>query len=66
MTDFTDQEKAACARREVGQRRRVYGRQVLLGRMTQEKADREIALMEAIAAEYEARAEAEAAKGRLL
>lgn len=48
----TDDEKRRCAEREVKMRKRVYPRWVEQGRMTQEKADEEIALMEAIAADY--------------
>lgn len=39
------------AEREVAFRKRVYPRQVMLRKMTQEKADRQLQLMEAIAAE---------------
>ena len=63
---ISDADKAACARREVVQRRRVYARLVITGRMSQDKADREIALMEPIAADYEARVEEQAKQERLL
>lgn len=56
------EDKLACVEREVKMRRRVYPRWVENKRMTQAQADREIALMEAIADDYRA----EAAKGRLL
>lgn len=49
---FTAQQKQAAAEREVKMRKRVYPRWVEQGRMTQAKADEEIALMEAIAADY--------------
>lgn len=49
---FTDAEKRACAYRELKMRRRVYPRWVADGRMTQAEADREIALMQAIAEDY--------------
>jgi hypothetical protein len=39
---------AACARREVRYRKRVYRHRVAEGRMTQEQAEEEIACMEAI------------------
>jgi hypothetical protein len=39
---------AACARREVRYRKRVYWHRVAEGRMTQEQAEEEIACMEAI------------------
>ena len=63
---FTAADKAKCAEREVAQRRRVYPRLVESRRMKQAEADRQIALMEAIAADYRARADAEGAKGRLI
>lgn len=46
---FTLEELARCAVREVGQRKRVYGRLVEQGKWKQERADREIAMMQAIA-----------------
>lgn len=49
---FTTEDKLACAEREIRQRRRVYPRLVLTGRMTDAEADVQIALMEAIAADY--------------
>lgn len=64
-TAFTAAQKAQCAAREVAQRRRVYPRLVAGNRMTQAQADREIAIMEAIAEEYLARAESERAAGDL-
>ncbi len=48
----TRQQKRDAALREVKMRRRVYPRWVADGRMTQAKADEEIAIMEAIAADY--------------
>lgn len=45
-------DKHDCAEREVKQRRRVYPRLIADGRMTQDFADRQIAIMEAIAADY--------------
>ena len=63
---FTAAEKAKCATREVAQRRRVYPRLVESQRMKQAEADRQIAIMEAIAADYRAQADAEDAKGRLI
>lgn len=56
---FTNAEKAKAARREVGLRRRAYPRWVDRGTMKQPQADREILLMEAIAADYERLAEAD-------
>jgi hypothetical protein len=52
MTDYTDEEKFRCVEREVKMRKRVYGRWVATGRMTREEADREIAVMAAIAEDY--------------
>ncbi len=52
---ISDREKLACARRELAMRRRVYPRWVEAGRMTREEAEREIAVMDAIVADYELR-----------
>ncbi len=49
---ISDQDKLACAQREIKQRRRVYARLVANGRMKQAAADREIALMASIAEDY--------------
>lgn len=54
MARFTNAEKAQECRREVGQRRYVYRRRVQDGKMKQEHADRLIAIMEEMQAEYEA------------
>lgn len=48
----TTAEKRAAAERELKMRRRVYPRWIASGRMTQAEADREIRVMEAIAADY--------------
>jgi hypothetical protein len=55
---FADQpvpteEKVAHLRREIAMRRHVYPGLVASRRMTQDKADRGIAVMEAILADYE-------------
>ena len=50
---FTPAELAECARRELAMRRRVYPRWVATKQMTQDKADREIAMMRAIAERME-------------
>lgn len=63
---FTARDKAKCAAREARKRHQVYRRLVESGRMKQAEADREIAIMEAIAADYTAQADAEDAKGRLI
>lgn len=52
---FTDDEKATAAAREVGMRRSVYAKRVFAGEMSQEEADRGIALMDEIAREYRAK-----------
>ncbi|MGY2051917.1 hypothetical protein [Methylobacterium sp. JK268] len=56
---YTAADKLACAEREVRQRRRVYPRLVADGRMRQDEAERQTALMEAIAADYRAQVAAE-------
>lgn len=43
------EELLGCVEREISLRRRVYPRWVAQNKLTQEKADREIALMEAVA-----------------
>jgi len=63
---ITNREKADCAERELKQRRRVYPRFVADGRMAQQFADRQIAIMEAIAGDYRALADAEDVAGRLI
>lgn len=66
MSNFTAREKMHAAKREAGYRQFVYPNRVYLGKMKQAQADREIALMEEIAADYGALAEKEEAAGRLL
>lgn len=56
---FTAAEKLAAVERELTYRRRVYARRVADEKMTQALADRQIALFEAIAADYRAAAEKE-------
>jgi hypothetical protein len=48
----TASEKRQCAERELAMRRRVYPRWIEAKRMSQGKADQEIALMQEIAADY--------------
>lgn len=62
---FTAEQLAACAEREVKQRRRVYPRWVEDGRMTQAFANEQIAMMEQIASDYRVQANTEAAKDDL-
>lgn len=47
-SEFSIDDLVMCARREVAQRYRVYRRLVDAGKMRQEDADREIAMMVAI------------------
>lgn len=61
MVEFSAKDKADCAKREVAMRRRVYGHSGL----TPARA-REIAMMEAIEADYRKVADEEEAKGRLI
>jgi len=42
------EELIACVDREIKKRRRVYPRQVLAGKMSSARADREIAMMEKV------------------
>lgn len=66
MTSISNRDKAECAKREAKLRRRVYPRYTGNGAMTINAANREIELMEAIAADYAALAEAEEKTERLL
>lgn len=50
---FSRRELEDCARRELAMRRRVYPGLVARGKMTDVQAHREIAMMEAIARDYE-------------
>lgn len=56
---FTAAELAACARREVAQRERVYPRLITSGKMDRRTAERQIAMMEQIARDYAAKAKSE-------
>lgn len=49
---FSRLEKLNEALREIAQRRRVYPRLVSAGKMTQAQADRQTAVMQAIAEDY--------------
>jgi hypothetical protein len=48
----TDAEKLKCLEREIAMRKRIYTRFVDIGKMTRDKAEREIAIIEAIANDY--------------
>lgn len=65
MSVSLKEQADACAR-EVVMRRRVYARWVQDGRMSQEKADAEIAAMAAAAGTLRAMLEREKAQGDLL
>lgn len=62
---FTAHDLAECAEREVKQRARAYPRWVEAGRMTQAMADRQFAMMRAIAEKLRAEADAESGAGDL-
>jgi hypothetical protein len=57
--DYTLLELIACAEREVRVRQRVYPGRVYTGRMSQREADRQLAMMQAIAAKLRELAQAE-------
>jgi hypothetical protein len=56
--EYTIDEKIACLSREVGMRRRVYGRQVQEGRMDAATAEKETGIMAAILADYQTQRDA--------
>jgi hypothetical protein len=56
---FTAADLAECAEREVRQRQYVYPRRVSNGQMTQSLADRQTAMMQAIATKLRAEADDE-------
>ncbi len=56
---ITEEDKLACAKRELKLREQVYPRRVDKRQMTQQLADRETRTMRAIVADYEKRAESE-------
>jgi hypothetical protein len=58
MTEFTAKDKWEAAKREVKQRQHVYPRLIAAGKITDGFAAAQIAVMEAIAKDYEAAAEA--------
>jgi len=58
--------RCAPAQREAGYRRFVYPKRVAAGKMRQAEADKEIALIDEIAADYGEIATAEEEKERLL
>lgn len=66
MNDATNERLAACAERELKWRQRVYPNRVLTRRMSQAKADEEIAMMRAIVEHFRRLAADDAAKELLL
>lgn len=62
---FSARDLCREAERELGYRRRVYGRLIENGKMTRSHADSKIAMMEQIRADYDAKAIAEERKGEL-
>jgi hypothetical protein len=52
MSVFTTTEKKQAVERELTYRRRVYGRWVTEGRLTQKRADQQIKVFEEILADY--------------
>ncbi len=63
---FSARDKANCAKREAGFRKRVYPRFVAEGKMSGKVADEQIAMMEEIAVDYGALAERAEAAERLI
>jgi hypothetical protein len=56
---FSHLDKLTAVRREIAQRRAVYPRLVQAGRMSQREADRQIAIMQDIANDYDSLANKE-------
>lgn len=52
---YTDKDKLRCIERELSYRQRIYPRRVAAGKMTQLQANREIFVLEDIAADYVAK-----------
>lgn len=63
---ITVSDKLKEVEREIGQRRRVYARLIAAGKLTQQKADRQIEIMSAVAADYRAQVGQAAKEGYLL
>ena len=59
MGKFTNAEKRKEAQREVDYRKYVYPRRVMDKKMTQQQADRQTAIMQEIADEYDTLAQKE-------
>ena len=56
VAKYTTNQIIREVQREIEQRKRVYGRMVETGAMTQDRADYRIGIMEQIAADYSAKA----------
>jgi hypothetical protein len=52
MKEYTPRDKLECVKRELAMRKRVYPRWVEQKKMTQAKADHEIAVMASIVDDY--------------
>jgi hypothetical protein len=52
MPEYSDAEKLKCLMREIAMRERTYPRWIEAGKMTILQADRELAVMRAIADDY--------------
>ena len=63
---FTNHALQLCAERELRNRRRIYPNRVATGRMKPYDAEIQIAMMAQIADDYADRAEADAARERLI
>ena len=59
LKSYTAEQKLEAVRRELGYRRRVYARQVEQGTLKPAQAEHQIALFEAIEADYAKAAEGE-------
>lgn len=64
--NITLDEQIDCVRREISMRRRVYPRWIDAWRMTEERADHEIAAMEAVLATLESLRPTQPEQGELL
>ena len=55
MKPISDEDKLVCLEREIGMRKWVYAGRVRQGHMSPAMAERELAIMQAIAADYRAK-----------
>jgi hypothetical protein len=56
---ITLEDKFSCVKRELEMRRQVYQRLIIRGKMNRERADREIATMQAIVEDYQKQVQGE-------